>query len=75
MQKSGVSLIASRRNCKSEVSAFTYTLLSEFCEQNQATADCILFVLQTYTFLKLAPFMHGDYTLHKFDDSVRVLSE
>jgi hypothetical protein len=74
MQKSAVSLIASRRNCKSEVSAFTYTLLSEFCGQNQATSDYTVSITDIHL-LKLAPVMHRDCTLHKFDDSLRVLSK
>jgi len=59
MQRSSVSLIASRRNCKSEVTAFTYTLLSEFCGQNQATTDCVLFRLQTYTFWNVLQLCTG----------------
>jgi hypothetical protein len=61
MQISALSLIANRRNCKSEVSALTYvyTLLSEFCEQNQSAADCIFFRLQTYTFWNLLHLCTG----------------
>jgi len=59
MQKSAVSLIASRRNCKSEVSAFTYTLLSEFFGQHQATANCILFRLRNTPFENCSSYAQG----------------